>query len=184
MSYRTIESWLCLMHEVVVLRLPLAFGRAHADFTLSENGAVATKSVDSYQARAAASKVVMRSGRHFAQFTVVAGHSMFFGVIRPGWAVEGRVGAHHVHGHCFYATYDGSRYPGGSAWEGLQTAKQGDRIGMLLDLDQGSMTVWKNDVQLGVMQAEGLSGPLCWGVSLYNGGNSGRIGSAALPAHD
>ena len=27
--------------------------------------------------------------------------------------------------------------------------EQGDRIGMLLDLDQGSMTVWKNDVKLG-----------------------------------
>ena len=37
---------------------------------------------------------------------------------------------------------------------------------MLLDLDQGSMTVWKNDDQLGVMVAEGLSGPLCWAVSL------------------
>ena len=45
----------------------------------------------------------------------------------------------------------------------MQSArKQGDRIGMLLDLDQGSMTVWKNGEQLGVMQAEGLSGPLCW----------------------
>ena len=37
---------------------------------------------------------------------------------------------------------------------------------MLLDLDQGSMTVWKNDVKLGAMVAEGLSGPLCWAVSL------------------
>ena len=50
----------------------------------------------------------------------------------------------------------------------MQSArKQGDRIGMLLDLDQGSMTVWKNDEQLGVMQAEGLRGPLCWAASLY-----------------
>ena len=38
---------------------------------------------------------------------------------------------------------------------------------MLLDLDQGSMTVWKNDEKLGVMVAEGLSGPLCWAISLY-----------------
>ena len=28
------------------------------------------------------------------------------------------------------------------------------------------MTVWKNEVKLGVMQAEGLSGPLCWAVLL------------------
>ena len=52
-------------------------------------------------------------------------------------------------------------------WEGMQTAKEpGDRIGMLLDLDQGSMTVWKNGVQLGVM-AEGLSGPYwCWAAEM------------------
>ena len=51
---------------------------------------------------------------------------------------------------------------------------------MLLDLDQGSMTIWKNDEKLGVMQAEGLSGPLCWAVSLLNA-RSVRIGSAPAP---
>ena len=56
--------------------------------------------------------------------------------------------------------------PGDSDWEGKQKARQSDRIGLLLDLDQGSMTVWKNDVRLGAMQAEGLSGPLCWAASL------------------
>jgi hypothetical protein len=64
----------------------------------------------------------------------------------------------------------------------MQTAKeQGDRIGMLLDLDQGSMTVWKNDVQLGVMQSEGLSGPLCWAASVYRQGDIARIDSVPLP---
>ena len=47
--------------------------------------------------------------------------------------------------------------------------EQGDRIGMLLDLDQGSMTVWENGVKVGMMQAEGLSGPLCWAVSVGDG---------------
>ena len=61
----------------------------------------------------------------------------------------------------------------------MQPAKeQGDRIGMLLDLDQGSMTVWKNDVKLGVMVAEGLRGPLCWAVVVSS---SARIESAPLP---
>ena len=35
---RGLESWLGLMHEVEVLRLPLVFGRAHGTITLSENG--------------------------------------------------------------------------------------------------------------------------------------------------
>ncbi len=125
----------------------------------------------------AASKVAMRSGRHFAQFTVVEGHPMF-GVIRPGWDVEGGEEAEDVDGHCFYNTYRGRRFPGGIDW-GMQGAKQGDRIGMLLDLDQGSMTVWKNGEKMGVMVAEGLIGPLCWAVALYKAGDSARIDSAA-----
>ena len=73
--------------------------------------------------------------------------------------------------------------PGYGSWDGMQSAKeQGDRIGMLLDLDQGSMAVWKNDVKLGVMQAEGLSGPYCWSASVFYEGESARIDSAALPA--
>ena len=141
--------------------------------------------------RAAASSVVMRSGRHFARFTVVAGtYEQLFGVIRPGWDVEGggELNAHIVDGHCFYWTYNGHRFPRnfpgpfpGINWEGMQpTNEQGDRIGMLLDLDQGSVTVWKNDVQLGMMQAEGLSGPLCWAIAM-TGGGSARIESASLP---
>ena len=61
-------------------------------------------------------------------------------------------------------------------------AKQGDRLGMLLDLDQGSMTMWKGDNKLGVMVAEGLSGPLCWAVSLGAPSRSTRIESAPAPA--
>ena len=82
--------------------------------------------------------------------------------------------------HCYYATYNGMCYPGANDWEGLQSAReQDDRIGMLLDLDQGTMTVYKNDERLGVM-ATGLSGEYSWAVSLYKG-ESARIGAAALP---
>ena len=51
---------------------------------------------------------------------------------------------------------------------------------MLLDLDQGSMTVWKNNEKVGVM---GLRGPLCWVVSMhYWESSSVRIASAPIPA--
>ena len=144
---------------------------------------MATKGVQDAHWRAAASKVVMRSGCHFAQFTVVVGEHLIFGVIRPGWDVQGGDPAYNVDGHCFYDTDDGRRDPGFQDWEGMQNAtEQGDRIGMLLDLDQGSMTVWKNDQQLGVMQAEGLTGPLCWAAELYYEGDSARIESAPAPA--
>ena len=184
MPRRRLKGWVCLMHEVGLLRLPVVFGRAHASFvTLSEGGAVATMTANDYY-RTAASEVEMRPGRHFAQFTVVTsnGSSMFFGVVRPGCNVEGGASAYNVDGQCFYYTYSGRRWPGGSSWEGMQHAReQGDRIGMLLDLDQGSMTVWKNDVKLGVMVTEGLSGEFCWAVELFGGGDSARIEPAPLP---
>ena len=105
--------------------------------------------VQDYRSRAAASKVVMRSGRHFARFTVMSGNAMF-GVIPPGWDMHGGTDAPDVDGHCFFGTYGGERYPSGIGWQGMQRAtRQSDRIGMLLDLDQGSMTVWKNDMGWG-----------------------------------
>ena len=85
--------------------------------------------------------------------------------------------------HCFYCryTYTGTRQPGYSNWEGRQHAiAHGDRIGMLLDLDQGSMTVYKNDERLGVM-ATGLSGEYSWAVSMYFSGHSARIEAAVTP---
>ena len=44
------------------------------------------------------------------------------------------------------------RYLGGYHLRGTQAAtEEGDRIGILRDLDQGSTIVWKNDEKLGVM---------------------------------
>ena len=84
-------------------------------------------------------------------------------MIRPGWDVEVGADAHLYDGHCFYYwPPSGWCLPGGIDWEGMQGAhEQGDRIGMLIDLDQGSMTVWKNDEKMGVMVAEGLASQ--WG---------------------
>jgi len=108
---------------------------------------------------------------------------MIFGAIRPGWDVEGGAEAYSVDGHCFYETWSGQRWPGYNDWEGMQTAReQGDCIGMLLDLDQGSISVWKNGERLGVMREEGLTGPLCWAAVVPNKDESARIESAPVPA--
>jgi len=42
----------------------------------------------------------------------------------------------------------------------------GDNIGMLLDLDKGTLSVYKNGRKLGVMK-RGLAGPYCWVVSTH-----------------
>ena len=63
----------------------------------------------------------------------------------------------------------------------MQTAKEDDRIGLLLDLDAGSLTVYKNDERLGVMQESGLTDAAGyrWAVGLIDKGDSARI--EALP---
>ena len=72
------------------------------------------------------------------------------------------------------------RQPGHIVWEGNQDAREpGDLIGMLLDLDQGSVTVWKGGVMLAMMQAEGLgAGWLgCHDDTIYRQHYSARIES-------
>jgi hypothetical protein len=88
---------------------------------------------------------------------------------------------HSANPQCFYYTTSGHCFPHYSDWEGRQGAKEDDRIGMLPDLDQGSMTIYKNDERLVVM-APGLSGEYCWAVSLSVQNHSARIGHVPLPA--
>ena len=107
------------------------------------------------------------------------------GLRRRGWRpardLEGR-NLEDLEGHCFYTTYDGACYPSYNHWEGRQNATElGDRIGLLLDLDQGTMTVYKNDERLGVMATE-LSGEYSWAVSMWDQGESARIEAAEVPA--
>lgn len=173
-------SWLRRMHE---LRSPLAFSAWHADYTLTKGDTVATMAHGG-TSRAATVNRVMRDRQHFAVFTALSGSSMCFGVIRPDWDTSNTTRTTSVPGHCFYNMTDGNRLPGTFGchdWDGMQSAEEGDRIGLLLDLDEGKMTVYKNDHLLGMM-AMGLSGEYCWAISMGSIGNSARIDSAPLPA--
>ena len=93
----------------------------------------------------------MRSGRHFARFTVVGvGVDLMFGVIPPGYDVEGGALAYNVDGNCLYDTASGRRFPGRRNWEGRQGAREAREaedcaIGILLNLDQRSMSVWTEE---------------------------------------
>ena len=67
-------------------------------------------------------------------------------------------------------------------WEGMQSAEEGDVIGMLLDLDTRTMTVYKNSARLGVM-VTGFGGAeaVNWAVNLGRN-QSARIDRAEMPA--
>ncbi|EJK75276.1 hypothetical protein THAOC_03005 [Thalassiosira oceanica] len=59
----------------------------------------------------------------------------------------------------------------GVNWEGMEGCETGDCVGMLLNLDEGTLAVYKNNRRLGVMK-DGLSGSYCWCAS--------SIGESAL----
>jgi len=138
---------------------------------------------------AASSSEPMREGVHFAEFTIARKTcGVFVGVIRPGWDVERcdvtgahDVGAATLYGHCLYYSLSGKRWPDNAAWEGMQPSREGDRVGLLLDLDQGSMTVYKNGDWIGVIRAAGLTGEYCWAVSLGAAQDSVRIDEKPVP---
>lgn len=84
----------------------------------------------------------------------------------------------------------GKRYPNdnegtyeGVEWEGFTSfdLTHTDRLGMLLDFDNGgSMTVFKNDVLVGVMQSTELAGNFCWSLEIADTVHV-RIASAQIP---
>lgn len=83
------ERWVQLAYELELAQLPLTFDRSDATIAVSEGGALATKIVAGVTGGAvASSRKIMRTGRHFAEFTVVQpdGNAFAgrFGLIRPG----------------------------------------------------------------------------------------------------
>lgn len=56
----------------------------------------------------------------------------------------------------------------------------GDRIGMLLDLDFGTLCVYRNDCRVGVM-ASGLSGEYCWCGVMITPGPDIHIEKGSIP---
>ncbi|EJK53671.1 hypothetical protein THAOC_26840 [Thalassiosira oceanica] len=150
---------------------------------------------------AVASNYVMESGIHYVEFQITEGnplvgivrpmpnldpnrydehfsfydHSMLdnFLAARTGEWGTGNV---HVceyycnHGNMFWTNWDGEEQLGVD-WEGMEGCETGDAVGMLLNLDEGTLTVYRNNRLLGVMK-DGLSGSYCWYAN--------SIGRAAL----
>ena len=57
----------------------------------------------------------------------------------------------------------------GIEWDGMEECGTGDTVGLLLNLDVGTLTIYKNNRRLGVMK-DGLSGSYCWYVSVAGDG--------------
>ena len=67
-------------------------------------------------------------------------------------------------GSCFWTDWSNER--GSSGWQGHEGLTGSGTIGLLLDLDEGTLTVFMNGRQLGVMK-DGLGGEYVWFVSVF-----------------
>jgi len=202
------ESSLADYHYLQLMREPLTFDQLVGKVAYVNSGDKScVKNDSSVNWGTALSNNILRAGKHYASFKLAShiGH-FFVGVMRPGQANQNTSGApfesnffnhfsrntrHDEHNDnnkvhcCFYFSFNGmcriSESPPGSTWEGMEHMSSGDEAGMLLDLDEGTLSVYKNRRRLGVMKS-GLIGPYCWVVSLYRQGDLVSIKRGTIPS--
>jgi hypothetical protein len=172
--------------------LPLSFtALSQQHYTVSEDGALLTSTAGPQcpQHRAAlCGERVMNSGQSCAEFTVVeVGEGVIMiGVGRPTLDPSaiaacdtgdfwGMASGRSLTGEVFHNSGEDSDGEGVQEWQGMQGCSTGDVLRLLLDLDAGTLTVKKNGTLLGVAVTSGLTGDLCWAVSMYGTDISARI---------
>ena len=141
-------------------------------------------------------------------FTNNRGIGLFVGVMRPGEAMQtangsplnqsfyehftqrqGSVQYNNSINCCMYESFHGSCFSHdwgeGNAdrktWNGMEGFSGSCTIGMLLDLDVGTLSVYKNGRKLGVMKRR-LTGQYCWAVAMKERGSQVTIKRGTVPA--
>jgi hypothetical protein len=169
--------------------LPLAFtALSQEHYAVSEDGALLTTIGDPGYHPALCHERVMNSGQSCAEVTVVhEGTEMMIGVGRPTLDPDTENADDTAH---FWGIYsNGGRLfhnRGSQDWQGAQDYDTGDVLRLLLDSDAGTLIVKKNGTLLGMAVTSGLTGDLCWAVSMYADENEeeDRQGSVRIKALD
>jgi len=192
------DSSLADYHYLQLLREPLTFDQlvGGAEYVNSDDKTCVINSSE-WDWDTAFSNNIMRAGKHYATFQAqnLGDPSVLTGVMRPGQSNENtrgnplrpefyknfsQVGMSYGGDEdknnifcCLYNTNNGychTRQVGSSNTntEGMESLSSDGEIGMLLDLDEGTLSVYKNGQNLGVMKS-GLAGPYCWLASMYRG---------------
>jgi hypothetical protein len=186
------ESMLLGDGEIVAMAVkespPLLWRTFAADrVTLSEDGAVATRSTQ--ENSLTTTEIELTEGKHYWEVELLCkGMSLvntFIGISRPNLDPTGD----YTQGDCtdgwFIHAYQATLFGNGKEDDDeAGDYEQGDRVGVLLDLDNGSLRFFKNGVQHGPGYPAGsVTGPVVAAVQLYNEGSSVRLlPNAEMPA--
>ena len=126
---------------------------------LSEDGLVATKAAQEHKYQLVTGGSPMTEGRHYWEVELTAGYLVMVGAARPG--LNHDKGHHFTNDAYFIAGGNGSLFGNGKARADPQGAfAEGDRIGVLLDLDAGWLRFYRNGKRCGPGFTEGVTGPL------------------------
>eukprot|EP01046_Picozoa_sp_COSAG06_P042737 COSAG06_NODE_5488_length_3446_cov_112.319390_1_plen_521_part_00 len=151
--------------------LPLAFTvLSQEHYETSEDGALLTSTGNPHYRPALCREMVMSSGQSCAEVTVVRNFGyMMIGVGRPTLDPSAAYAHSTADFWGVYSTMNGMLFHNGDGqdWQGQQRYGTGDVLRLLLDSDAGTLTIKKNGTLLGVAVTSGLTGDLCWVVSMY-----------------
>jgi hypothetical protein len=168
---------------------PLLLWRTFAAdrITLSEGGAVATQTVEEKWSLTT-TEIELTEGKHYWEVELLSEKvsNIAIGISRPNLDPTGDYwGQRECTDGWFINLYDGALYGNGKKF-GYQAGgyTQGDRVGVLLDLGNGSLRFFKNGVQHGPGYAAGsVPGPVVAAVQMYHKDASVRLlPNAEVPA--
>jgi hypothetical protein len=164
----------CFFHQ----EPPLLWRTFAADrVTLSEGRAVATQTLS--RMSLVTTGIEITEGKHYWEVELLSERlvMIFIGISRPNLDPTGRYfNRECTDGWFINANHGGLWGNGKYDDDGAGAYKQGDRVGMLLDLDNGSLCFFKNGVQHGPGYAAGsVTGPVVAAVQMYNKHESVRL---------
>jgi hypothetical protein len=154
---------------------------------LSEGGAVATQVNENGDCSHITTGVELTEGRHYWEVELLSENiqAIFVGVTRPNLDPEGHyIKKECTDGWCIDASIGALWGNGKYRDDAAGPYEQGDRVGVLLDLNNGSLLFFKNGVQHGPGYAAGsVTGPVVAAVEMCITNDTVRLhADVAFPA--
>ena len=141
-----------------------------SEMALSGNGLVATVgTTDNWQLVTGGEP--MTEGRHYweVELTKWSGWNCMIGAVRPG--LDHDKSHYNTNDAYFIGGLKGALFGNGKYNDDWQGAfAEGDRVGVLLDLDAGWLRFYRNSKRCGPGYTEGVTGPLVRAAQVYKAG--------------
>jgi hypothetical protein len=180
------ESMVLVNLDVVAMAVkePSLLWRTFAEeyVTLSEEGGVVTKTGNGSFSTLSTTGIELTEGKHYWEVELLSGSvdSINIGISRPNLDPLGGSMGRDRTDVWFMSTHSGGLDGNGKYADededGAGEYTQGDRVGVLLDLDNGSLRFFKNGVEHGPGYPAGsVTGPVVHAAKLYSKNHSVRL---------